>query len=371
MTAMSFCALDTSMVKAQSATLTNGPELENDRDNKMNRMIDGDANSFYCYRVRSKGKGTSFFVEKYDKKTLKAAFSKEIQFVDDRAKVEDVRYANNNVYVFSRWYDKEGDKMKVYYQTVSSTGVASPKPTEITFVKSDHYEFVDIDISENDAHTKFLAKISHKPSKDGKYTTDFILINIDGMKVESKKSVDGKLFSQSEGMMGGGFGSMMFGGFANMFRNDLGCLGVKLDDKGDIYYVALEDAKSATEKEKRYMLRLGYFASASTSPKIIDLTFDDNYWVKDIEFSKTKTGEIVVGGFLKDVIERRGRDLVKVGIFSFTVDAPSGKTLAHPVRMFDDKLLTALESSAKVMISSTNRGDSSPDIGCRLWGSCK
>ena len=50
------------------ATMTNGPEQENDPDNKMNRMLGGDDNSFYSYRIRSKGKGTSFFVEKYDKK---------------------------------------------------------------------------------------------------------------------------------------------------------------------------------------------------------------------------------------------------------------------------------------------------------------
>jgi len=40
------------------AVLTNGPELTNDPDNKMNRMLGGDDNSFYSYRIRSKGKGT-------------------------------------------------------------------------------------------------------------------------------------------------------------------------------------------------------------------------------------------------------------------------------------------------------------------------
>ena len=75
-TAMLFyCMSDFAQVQ-----LNNGPELDNDRDNKMNRMLGGDDNSFYCYRIRSKGKGTSFYVEKYNKKTLKADFSKEINF---------------------------------------------------------------------------------------------------------------------------------------------------------------------------------------------------------------------------------------------------------------------------------------------------
>ena len=73
-TAMLFyCMSDFAQVQ-----LNNGPELENDRDNKMNRMLGGDDNSYYCYRIRSKGKGTSFFIEKYNKKTLKPEFSKEV-----------------------------------------------------------------------------------------------------------------------------------------------------------------------------------------------------------------------------------------------------------------------------------------------------
>ena len=51
-------------VQAQ-VKVENGPALENDRDSKMNRMLGGDDNSFYCYRIKTRGKGTSFFVEKY------------------------------------------------------------------------------------------------------------------------------------------------------------------------------------------------------------------------------------------------------------------------------------------------------------------
>jgi len=79
----------------------------------------------------------------------------------------------------------------------------------------------------------------------------------------------------------------------------------------------------------------------------VDLAFDDDYYVKDVEFSKTPNSEVVVGGFLKDVIERKGRDLVKVGIFSFTINQSSAAIVTKTVKMFDDQLLAALESSAK------------------------
>src|ERR1051326_7617150 len=99
LTAMLFyCMSDFAQVQ-----LTNGPELENDRDNKMNRMLGGDDNSFYCYRIRSKGKGTSFFIEKYNKKTLKPDFSKEINLEEEnKTKIEDVEYTNGKIYVFRR-----------------------------------------------------------------------------------------------------------------------------------------------------------------------------------------------------------------------------------------------------------------------------
>jgi len=57
------CLVAFSSLTFAQATMTNGPELENDRDNKMNRMLGGDENSFYSYRIRSKGKGTSFLLK--------------------------------------------------------------------------------------------------------------------------------------------------------------------------------------------------------------------------------------------------------------------------------------------------------------------
>jgi transcription antitermination factor NusA-like protein len=89
------CFLALSSMAFAQVQMTDGPALENDKDNKMNRMLGGDENSYYCYRIRSKGKGTSFFVEKYDKKTLKPLFSKEVNLDEEgQTKIEDVEYAN-------------------------------------------------------------------------------------------------------------------------------------------------------------------------------------------------------------------------------------------------------------------------------------
>jgi hypothetical protein len=348
LTTLTACFLTLGSMAFGQAIMTNGPELENDPDNKMNRMLGGDDNSFYSYRIRSKGKGTSFFVEKYDKKTLKPLFSKEISLGEEgNTKIEDVEYASGNVFIFRRQYDKKADKMTLFFQTVSGAGVVSNDLKEITTVSSDHYEFVDFDIFPNPAQTKFIIKSSHKADKKAAYSTDFILMDAVSMKKMWTKTVSQKLFS------GGGFsgGDAMLVAFTTTaIKSDVegvGFLGLLIDDKDNLYWGYNDLAKTATEKEKRYRLHLYTLNAADQKEKDLELTFDDDYLVSDIEFSKSSANEIVMGGFIKDVIERKGRDLVKCGIFSFKVNVSTNTVAAKTFKFFDDQMLTALESNAR------------------------
>ncbi len=345
LTTLSFLALGS--ISFAQATMTNGPELENDRDSKMNRMLKGDDNSFYTYRVRSKGKGTTFTVEKYDKKTLKPIFSKDVNLDEEkRTKIEDVEYAAGNVFIFRRQYDKKTDMMTLFYQTVSSSGVVSDNLKELVSIPSDHYEFVNFDIYPNPSNTKFLIKASHKPDKKSTYVTDFILMDASQQKKLWTKIVDEKLFSSTEGKTFNAFSA--FTGIGSMIDiEDLGFIGLHLDDLDNIYFGFTSPAKLWTSKDERYKLTLGILNSNETSPKNIELTFDDDYFVRDIEFSKTSSNEITVGGYIKDIQERKGRDLIKVGIFSFSIDLNSNQIKSKAVKFFDDNLLTRLESSSK------------------------
>lgn len=328
-------------VQAQ-VKVENGPALENDRDSKMNRMLGGDDNSFYCYRIKTRGKGTSFFVEKYSKKTLKAEFSKEITVEDaEGTKIEDVEYAAGSVFIFRREFIKKSGEMVLYYQNVSSKGVVSNKMVEITTIKSDHYEFVDFDVCANPAKTKFLVKACHKANKTAKYSTDFMMLEAATMKISWTKTVNEKL-SGSNGFWSGAAAAVF--GIA-VSTEDLGFIGMFLDDADNMFYCSTTKAKGAGEKEKRYTLNLGSFSAGSTTPMSAILGFDQDYYVSDIEFSQTKENEVVIGGFLKDVIERKGRDLVQVGIFSFRVNKSDLKINSKAIKIFDDKILKALEST--------------------------
>ena len=326
-------------INGNAQQVTNGPELNNDRDSKMNRMLDGDDNCFYTYRVRTKGMGTSFFIEKYNKDELKPAFSKGIDIDADRYTfVEDVKYSLNNVYIFFRQYDKREGKMRLFYRTVSADGRASGKAEEILNVVTDHYEFIDFDIYQNPSKTKFLVKASYKESKEDKYKTNFILYDVATMQKVFTKQVNQKLFSGVQ------MQQSFFGGFS--FR-DVDFVGLMLDDADNIFYGYTYVDKTSNEKNNKYKVAINIISANATDAKTVELEFDDNYYVGNIKFTKLNSNQIVAGGFLKDVIERRGPDLVKVGIFSFTVNIEKSKIDSKIVNLLDDKMLAALESNAK------------------------
>ena len=345
---ITLCLIALSSLSFAQVTLTNGPELDNDRDSKLNRMLGGDENSFFAYRIRSRGRGTSFIIEKYDKKTLKPLFSKEVNLDEEgNTKIEDVEYSKGNVFIFRRQYDKKADKMTLFFQTVSSEGLVSPTLKEITVVSADHYEFVDFDIFPNPSQTKFIIKSSHKANKEDSYKTDFILMDAVSFKKVWTKTVDQKLHNNGGASAGAVVSNILFGTGIKSEAEGVGFLGLLLDDKDNLYWGYNALAKKATKDELRYRLNLFTLNAADQKEKQLELLFDDDYLVSDIEFSKTKDDEIVLGGFIKDVIERKGRDLVKCGVFSFKINVTNNTIAAKTFKFFDDKLLTALESNPR------------------------
>ncbi len=318
-----------------------GTALDNDKEIKMNRMLQGDDDNFYSYRIRTKGRGTSFYVEKYSKQALKPMFTKEISIEDaEDTKIVDVLYAANNVYIFRRQYFKKAEEMKLYYQTVSSSGEVANKLTEIVTIHTDHYEFIDFDIVQSPDKANFLIKASHKANKTDQYKTDFMLMDAGSMKQKWVKTINQRLFGSMPSM------NIWFGSNID-FNGNVILIGLYLDNNENIYYAYNYKTKNTGPKDKKYKLAVSIIEQKSEEEKKVDLPFDDDYWVKEIEFSKTPANELVVGGFLKDVIERKGRDLIKIGIFSFNVNIASASVVAQSIKMFDLNLLKALQASIK------------------------
>jgi hypothetical protein len=313
-----------------------GPDLGNDVDDHMNRMIQGDNGTFYSYRIRTKGKGTVYIIEKIDQASLDSKFSAIVPIPVDRTKVLDVQYVGGKVYVFFRTYDKEAQMMTLNYRTVSVDGSVSGSDAQLLTKKTDHYEFIDFDITINQSKSKVAIKTTYKASKDEVYKTDFVLFNAVSQKVEWTKTVE-KYLKKSNPWFVYSFTSSETTGF----------LGFLLNDNDDIYYAYNDKLKKEDKKDLRYNAAVEILKSGSNSPISVPLDLNAEYLVYDVMFSMNKQNNVVIAGFFKDVVERKGRDLVDVGVFNYRINSTSGSIEGKAVKIFDAKILTALESNQK------------------------
>lgn len=322
-----------------------GPELNNDRDARMNRVIDADDDSFFAYRIRSKGKGTSFIVEKFDKKSLSILFSKEINIEDEnKTSIEDVEYSNGNVFIFRRQYDRQSDEMSLFYQTLSSSGDLSDNLKEVVKINSDRAGYVNFDIFPNSSKTKLLIKASYKPDKKSMYKTDLILFDAVNQKLVWTKTVNDKLFYSSEGE-----NIQNFSPYYSSMRElqDIGFIGLTLDESDNVYFVYSAVNDKSTKDQFKYNLKVGILNSNQNEATYIDLPLDKDYFVSDVEFSKIGGNKLFLCGFYKDQVERPGRDLTNVGLFSYSIDLNTNTIVAKTNKVFDDKILYQLEVSPK------------------------
>ncbi|MBC7861726.1 MAG: hypothetical protein IAF38_02055, partial [Bacteroidia bacterium] len=315
--------------------LSEGPGLNNDEDNKMNRMIEGEDGAFYSYRIRTRGKGTSYIIEKFDRTKLTTLFSKEVEIPTDRTKVLDVEFAGGKVFVIYRTYDKDKEIMSVYFKTVSPLGQVSGAATELFNRKTDHYEFIDFDISTNQSKSKFAVRTTYKANKEDTYKTDFILYDASAQKTIWTKTVN-KYLKKSNPW------------FVWSFRSTetTGLLGFMLNDNDDIYYAFNEKLKKDDKKDDRYNATVEILKADSKSPIATKLDLNAEYVIYDASFCMSNN-TIMLAGFFKDVIERKGRDLVDVGVFNYKLNNTTGAIEGKAVKTFDAKILTAIESSPK------------------------
>lgn len=110
-------------------SIREGVVLDVEKGAEFDRVIGSDANSFYVYRVKTKGAGTHYFVEKYDRKTLNVVFSKDIKLEDFPDANLDPRrtgtwtlLGDDKIYVFFPVFAKKDQRKIFVLRAVSKTG---------------------------------------------------------------------------------------------------------------------------------------------------------------------------------------------------------------------------------------------------------
>ena len=325
-----------SCIMAQAQQVTNGPELDNITESTMNRMLDGDNNSFYSLRVKTKGKDAAYYIEKYDKASLKPVFSKDMEIEKDKFTIiQDVEYASDNVYIFIKDYDKGTKGATLSYKTISSSGTVSNKKQEIVFEKAEYYELVDIEIITNPGKTKFLIRISHKEKFTDEYKTDFLLLDSKTMKLLWTKSVK---YSRINGLMIDDADNV----FYSVNSSSEPSKGLNMSTSEMMYYGFNPDFAFKNDK-----LAIGILFANANNESIVMLPFDARYYFSNIKFSKNSDNEIVVGGFIKNAITNGDESEPKIGIFSYAINLTDKSVVRKAVNAFDDKFLGALGVNPK------------------------
>lgn len=313
-----------------------GPEVNNATNTFVNRIIQGDSNNFFTYRLKTKGKGLSCFVEKYEKESMKFLFSKEIKMEQNQyINIENVQYAAGNIFIFISIYDNDKDIMTLSYRTISSLGEVSAENIELMNIKSDDNELIDFDIFQTPDNLKSLVKVSHCATEKDDYNTDFILYDSKNMKqLFSKrvsKNLSGKMYKRTTA-------SSKVPAKSPLFYELI------MDNDENIYYSYLD---KIGEGDKQYELFLDVLFSKENTPHRVQLDFDKKYQIEDIKLIKNEKKEIVLGGFLKDHENHTGFDLLRAGLACFTVTLENLSVKSSEMLLFDDNILISLDVSAR------------------------
>ncbi|OFX18925.1 MAG: hypothetical protein A2033_12325 [Bacteroidetes bacterium GWA2_31_9] len=321
--------------------VNNGPEFLNENNSKIIKIINGDENSFYTFRLENFKNIESFYIDKFDKLSQQRVFTVNFPNQIDTSKIVNIKYSQKKVYIFTRLYNKEKATMQLNYQTISEDGIFSDSLIEIVKITTDHYEFIDFEVIANPKNDVFLVKVCYKESFKNPYKTIFIAIDSNNM-----TQLWDKIVAENLRIYDRYIGKVLLSNVGlNLDFDSHGFVGYYFDDNNNIYYAYVTETASLIDKSKQFKLNIAYISDTSASPKLIEFSFEDDYKVKDIKFIKTTDNKLAFGGFLKIVHQRTGRDIIDSGIFSFIVDLNTFSLVSKDVKLFDDSILNVLESS--------------------------
>ncbi len=300
-------------------TVSHGPELQTDRDFKMNRIIGGDAEHFYVYRIRSRGFGTDYYIEKYNKQSLKREFLKPIPLPDDgAAEILDVLLSQNNICIFYKIYNKKTDQKSLVLQNMSTNGDLAPELKEIKTVMAGKSQYAWFKVVPNEDTSKFLIVTEHHQEKNEIKKINLLLMDAKNIK---------KLWEKELPAL-----------YNNMAMD---VMDYKTDNADNAYFLFRTLGRQYGEKRATYKTYIGVLKNTGEQVQVSELPIANDFYVSDVEFLKNNN-QLVCAGFYKDIIERQGRDLIDVGVFYYAFNFDTGELISKSAKLFSDDLLAKL-----------------------------
>ncbi len=315
--------------KVQSQEVINGSELENPKNRMVTKMLEGDGTCFFAYRYKSSKSEFYFVIEKYEKDSLKPVYSTEMESKDN---LESILSVGNHLYLFFQEYNEAEKKLSLYFREMSPEGKLMPEKGDIMSVISGSREFVNLEIIQNPDKSKFVFKVSYRDVKSGSIQTDFAVINSKTFEILNRKTIDESFFmlsSESSNSKGG------------ISFNHIRYMEIATDKNNTIFW-GYGFVKKNLDKDEDLMnnLTMVIMPAKEREAKRVELVLEPTNKIYNVKFVINSNNQLLVAGFLRNIVQASGPDYVTNGIFGYTISLETYKITANAIQLFEENALT-------------------------------
>ncbi len=313
-------------VSAQQITVTWGAEEKVVKNSGVNGIIGEDETGFFVIRtVSQRFKSPKLFLERYNQKDLKMAFSKEIQMPSTNGKdvsFENLFYVNGKLMLFTSYLNKDQMKNFAFVNTVTLDGKVNNDMKELDFIKVEKKKNAgSFDFVLSNDSTKIL--VYHNEPYD-KYANEKF----------SYKVIDNSLNTVWEKGVQLPYKDKYFS-ISNY----------TVDNDGNVFMLARltdEDMKKSKKDKPNYTYSvLGYFHKTGDL-KEYSLSLG-NKFIDEVTFRIDPMGNLVTAGFYANV-----RNSGMSGVFYTRIDRNTKEVITKGVNEFSKDFLAEFMKAKKV-----------------------
>jgi hypothetical protein len=340
---VSFLLLFFSNCFSQEVKEIRGPEFDN-KNGVFKSIIGEDNTSFYVLRLGTKGSGVQNNIEKYNKKTFRFEWVKDVSFekdLGDKIPSGDqflkshVILSKGKIYFIISLLETRKNSRSVYAKTISADKGEALGPAKLLAKEEDYKSTKKFDISFSPDTSLILIKSAFVPmsrSKTGTTPTfaSFTCYNtVKLITLEGYKEVFTKEMPVSDN------------------NRDLGITSVSTDNEGNLLciFTHIEKQKDLFGNVSNFKAidpGIGKMPLATSKLLAFDLNIDVNdhaYLITNsLEYGKNFSYAVITGIFIDVPCKGKKNCERKEGAFFMKVDLDHSKMIAKQYYYFDDKL---------------------------------
>lgn len=304
----------TSILYSQNASYVSGPEFVN-KNGIFKYIIGEDKNSFYVFRLGTKGSGLQNNIEKCNKKTFAVEWVKDISFESDLGEIPGDQFQRSSIvlsrgkiYFFLSILETRKNSRSVFAKSMNCDNGAILGKAELIASEEKYGGVSLLGVAFSPDTTKALVKFDQTTVGFTSFIKKVVLVDL-----KSNKELFSKELPVSDD------------------KGDLECTSVSSDNKGNL---------SCIYSRTKGSPGIGKIAFSSTALKTFDLNIEVNdhaYLTANILQYDDNFDYAIVTGIFIDVPCKRDKSCVrKEGNYFMKVDMNTSKVITAKYEYFDD-----------------------------------